>query len=181
MPRRFLPEHLIICLTTLADTGMVNLESGQSPPVATASSSISSKQTKYSLDISILFCCTCDYFCSLIYCLPHFPPIHLHLSPKKLISPAEPNPLSWSLYEKEVSICIRTEGLRCAVPSFSNSASMQSTQLKCAEKPKKPSQKSLSSNFKWKRAQRSGERPQDLEAEWDQIYWRKFSKIKFPK
>lgn len=35
--------------------------------------------------------------------------------------------------------------------------------------------------LKWKKAQRSEKRPQNLKVEWDQLYWRKFSKIKFRK
>lgn len=122
---------------------------------------------------------------SLIYYLLHFPPIFLHLSPNKGINPAELNPLNRSIHHKEVSISIRTvilaSHLQCPVPFHSNSGPMQRKRAKCSEKPKKRSQKLLSCDLKWKRAQRSGKRPQDLKAEWDQIYWRKFSKIKFLK
>lgn len=81
-----------------------------------------------------------NFFYSLIYYLLHFPPVLLHLSPKKRINPAELNPLNRSIHHKEVSISIRTaisaSHLQCTVPFHSNSGSMQRTRAKRAEKPK---------------------------------------------
>lgn len=99
--------------------------------------------------------------------------------PKETYQPCRAEPTSPKHPPQEVSISFRT--VISASHFHSNSGSVQRTRAKRAEKPKKPFLKLLSCDLKWKRAQRSGKRPQDLKAEWYQIYWRKFSKIKFLK